>query len=112
MSSLLGSGARCFRRPVVRSRLRRRTPDRFGGGRHPYACNGCHSIAGSGGRVGPALDKVGARLRPAYLYAFLKDPKGIIPGTPMKDFDLWDEEARSLTAYLSTLKRERDPASE
>jgi cytochrome c2 len=69
-----------------------------------YACTGCHTIGGSGNRVGPALDDIGSRLRPAYLYAFLMDPKGIIPGTPMKDFGLWHEEARSLTAYLTTLR--------
>jgi mono/diheme cytochrome c family protein len=69
-----------------------------------YACRGCHSIGGVGTEFGPALDGVGSRLRPAYMYAFLKSPKSVIPGTPMKDFHLWDEEARSIAAYLSTLQ--------
>jgi mono/diheme cytochrome c family protein len=72
-----------------------------------YACRGCHVIGGSGEALGPDLDAVGDRLRPAYIYTFLMDPHGIIPGTPMKDFHLWEAEARSLTAYLSTLRAER-----
>jgi len=71
-----------------------------------YACSGCHSIGGIGGRLGPALDDVGSRLRPAYVYAFLRSPREIIPGTPMKDFDLWEDEARELTAFLGTLRSE------
>lgn len=72
-----------------------------------YACKGCHSIGGVGTEFGPTLDGVGSRLRPAYMYAFLKRPKTVIPGTPMKDLHLWDEEARSIAAYLSTLHRGR-----
>jgi cytochrome c2 len=66
-----------------------------------YTCRGCHVLGGDGNRVGPTLDGVGARLQPAYIYAFLKDPQAIVPGTAMKDFDLWDEEARALTAYFT-----------
>jgi uncharacterized membrane protein len=72
-----------------------------------YACRGCHWLGGSGNHLGPALDQTGDRLRPSYLFAFLRDPKGIIPGTPMKDFHLWDEEALDLTAYLSSLSSAR-----
>jgi uncharacterized membrane protein/cytochrome c2 len=74
-----------------------------------YACKGCHSIGGTGNAQGPVLDGVGERLRPEYVYAFLMDPDGIIPQTTMKDFALWREEARALTAYLMTLKRDGTP---
>ena len=66
-----------------------------------YTCRGCHVLGGDGNRAGPTLDGVGERLQPAYIYAFLSDPQAIVPGTAMKDFDLWDEEARALTAYLT-----------
>jgi nitric oxide reductase subunit C len=68
-----------------------------------YACRGCHVIGGAGGTVGPSLDATGARLRPAYLLAFLKAPKEIVPGTSMNDFHLWDEEAEAIALYLSSL---------
>jgi cytochrome c2/uncharacterized membrane protein len=69
-----------------------------------YACTGCHRVDGKGRELGPPLDGVGNRLQDAYLYAFLKDPGGLVPGTPMKKLHLWDEEARELTAYLTTLR--------
>jgi cytochrome c2/uncharacterized membrane protein len=68
-----------------------------------YSCRGCHIVEGTGRRFGPELDGVGDRLRPAYIVAFLRDPKGVVPGTSMKDFGLWDDEMRSLTAYLMSL---------
>jgi cytochrome c2/uncharacterized membrane protein len=68
-----------------------------------YSCRGCHRLGGTGGLFGPMLDGVGSRLTPSYMYSFLKDPRGVVPGTTMKDFDLWDEEARQLVAYLAGL---------
>lgn len=69
-----------------------------------YACYGCHKIAGDGGEVGPDLSGVGSRLRPAYLAAFLRNPQAFIPGSPMKNFDLWEEEVQALVAYLMSHK--------
>ena len=71
---------------------------------HEYACYGCHKITGYGGEMGPDLTKVGSRLRPEYLVAFLKDPQAFIPGSPMKNFDLWEEEVQALVVYLMSLK--------
>lgn len=70
-----------------------------------YQCMGCHELGGEGRRIGPALDDVGARRRPEYVRALLLDPQLVIPGTSMKNFDLWYEEADALTAFLGTLKR-------
>jgi cytochrome c2 len=69
-----------------------------------YACYGCHKIAGEGGEVGPDLSGVGSRLRPEYLAAFLRNPQAFIPGSSMKNFDLWEEEVLALVAYLISLK--------
>lgn len=69
-----------------------------------YACYGCHKIAGNGGDVGPDLSGVGNRLRPEYLAAFLQNPQALIPGTPMKISELWEEEVQALVAYLMALK--------
>jgi len=76
-----------------------------------YACKGCHVIGGTGNAHGPALDGAGDRLRPAYIYALLMDPKGVVPRTPMTDFDLWSEEARALTAYLTSLHGQSESGS-
>ena len=68
-----------------------------------YGCLGCHQLGGTGARLGPALDGAGDRLLAPYVYALLRDPQAVIPGTPMKDFRLWDEENRALTAYMMSL---------
>jgi cytochrome c2 len=77
-----------------------------------YQCRGCHELAGSGRQVGPALDGVAGRRRPEYVYALLRDPQKVVPGTPMEDKDLWEEEAQALTAYLMTLGAPSAPVDE
>ncbi|MBN4056694.1 cytochrome c [bacterium AH-315-J21] len=69
-----------------------------------YQCLGCHSLQGEGNKIGPDLTKAGDRLKPAYIFQWVKDPQGLIPGTGMKDFELWDDEASSLVRYVETLK--------
>ena len=71
-----------------------------------YQCLGCHELGGEGKRVGPALDDVGERRQAGYLRSLLLDPQHVVPGTAMKDLDLWDEEADGIVAFLLTLKRE------
>jgi mono/diheme cytochrome c family protein len=71
-----------------------------------YACNSCHiaDYKNDKGYVGPALAGVGNRLTPVWTYKWLKDPNGIRPGTIMPNFNLKDDDARDLTAFLMTLK--------
>lgn len=69
-----------------------------------YQCLGCHRLGSEGNRIGPDLTHVGSRVKPEYLDVYLTDPKAIIPGTPMKDFQLWDEERAALVAFLQSLK--------
>lgn len=58
-------------------------------------------------RAGPNLSKVGARVNPAWLKAWLENPKKLRPATKMPSlFDASDagrEEIAAVTAYLSTL---------
>ena len=67
-------------------------------------CRSCHVLDGEGEPVGPRLDGVARRLRPGYVYALVKDPEGVIPGTSMTNFGLDDEEARAITRFLQTLR--------
>jgi cytochrome c2 len=71
-----------------------------------YQCRGCHQLEGTGNRVGPGLNQVGTRRLPSYMFALLMDPQRVIPGTAMEDKHLWKEEARALTAFLSTRRAE------
>ncbi len=69
-----------------------------------YGCNGCHSIGGVGGKVGPSLSRAGFRLRESYIFNWIKNPQSIKPGTKMPNFQLRDQDALAITLYLKTLK--------
>ncbi len=69
-----------------------------------YQCLGCHVFDSNGNRIGPELTHVGTRLRVGYLDVFLKGPEAVIPGTSMKNFELWDEERAALVAFLQAQK--------
>ena len=67
-------------------------------------CIACHSVGGSGGGVGPALDGVGNRLTPAELDRWLADPPAVKPGTAMPKLDMSDATRSELVQWLSSLK--------
>lgn len=46
-------------------------------------CRGCHVVGGTGGRVGPSLDDVGARRSSSYIRAMIEDPQHTVPGAAM-----------------------------
>lgn len=74
-----------------------------------YGCNGCHSIGGEGGKVGPALDRAGFRLNDTWIYRWVKNPQAMKPETRMPALGLSDEDAKAVVMYLGTL---RAPKSE
>ena len=91
--------------PVVAER--ESTPEQITEGRRLFAnyqCLGCHVLESDGNRIGPDLTRVGARLKAAYLDVFLQEPEAVIPGTSMKNFELWDEERAALVAFLQSRK--------
>ncbi len=67
-----------------------------------YMCLGCHRLGGEGTQVGPDLEGSGKKYSLEYLRAFLESPDALVPGNPMKELQLWPEEAHALAAYLST----------
>jgi cytochrome c1 len=71
-----------------------------------YACQSCHTAdtKTDKGYIGPTLTKVGSRLTPAWIYAWLKNPQALRPGTIEPNQNLSDEDARALTAFLVALK--------
>jgi cbb3-type cytochrome oxidase cytochrome c subunit len=56
------------------------------------------------GYIGPTLTQVGSRLTPAWVYAWLKNPQALRPGTTEPNQNLSDDDARALTAFLMSLK--------
>jgi cytochrome c1 len=76
-----------------------------------YGCVGCHEIPGvrgPGGRVGPSLEHVGARVyiggmatnTPQTLIQWIADPKSINPKSAMPVTGISDKQARDVAAYL------------
>ncbi len=77
-----------------------------------YGCNGCHSIGGEGGKVGPALDRAGFRLNGTWVYRWLKNPQAMKPETRMPALGLSDADAKAVAHYLNTLRAPKeDPAA-
>lgn len=71
-----------------------------------YACQSCHiaDTKTDKGYIGPTLTQVGSRLTSAWIYAWLRNPQSLRPGTSEPNQNLSDDEARALTAFLMTLK--------
>jgi mono/diheme cytochrome c family protein len=71
-----------------------------------YACQSCHIVdtKTDKGYIGPTLTQVGSRLTAAWVYAWLKNPQALRPGTAEPNQNPSDEDARALTAFLMTLK--------
>lgn len=67
-------------------------------------CVACHSLQGSGGAVGPALDGIGSRRDADFLTRWLKDPAGVKSDSKMPKLPLTDEQIQELVAYLSKIK--------
>jgi len=75
------------------------TPDYFG-----TVCIACHSVAGTGGTVGPVLDGVGLRMTRAELDRWLADPQAVKPGTAMPNLALPDSTRNELVTWLVSLR--------
>src|SRR5262249_34861408 len=56
-------------------------------GKKPFSnkvgCNGCHRLAGEGGKVGPALGRAGFRLNGTWILRWVKNPQAMKPETRM-----------------------------
>ena len=69
-----------------------------------HGCRGCHQLDLKGGFVGPALDKVGSRLRAGWIFHWLKNPQAFNPESIEPDNLLANDEAEALTAFLMSRK--------
>jgi cytochrome c551/c552 len=69
-----------------------------------YGCQACHQINSTGGYVGPPLDKIRARLKPGWVFHWLKNPQAYKPESVEPNNNMPDDDADALTAFLMTLK--------
>lgn len=69
-----------------------------------YACQSCHIVdtKTDKGYIGPALTQVGSRLNAAWIFNWLKNPQALRPGAIEPNFNMSDDDARALTAFLMT----------
>jgi mono/diheme cytochrome c family protein len=63
-------------------------------------CIGCHKLHGSGGIIGPELDKVGASRSPEWLIQHFKNPASVTPGSAMPPIKASDADLQALTLYV------------
>jgi cbb3-type cytochrome oxidase cytochrome c subunit len=78
-------------------------------------CSTCHSLsvtrAGTtsliGGDIGPELTKVGSKVNPDWLIAWLRDPQSYLPNSKMPRYQWSDADLYSVTQYIT--KRLTDP---
>ncbi len=68
-------------------------------------CMNCHSLKGTGGTFGPALDTVGKKLSQEQIARQVRDPKGVNPKSMMPpQKELSDRELEEVAKFLSNLK--------
>ncbi|MFQ5685131.1 MAG: c-type cytochrome [Candidatus Scalindua sp.] len=68
-------------------------------------CVSCHIMGEGGGYVGPQLNNVGNRLKSGWIFKWLLNPQLYKPDTIEPNHGFSEDEARALTAYLSSMKQ-------
>lgn len=66
-------------------------------------CFACHQVDGEGGNAGPALDRIAEKTNADWIWNWIREPKNWSEHARMPSLRLSDQEARDLTAYLSSL---------
>ena len=66
-------------------------------------CRACHILGSSGGYYGPPLTDTGKRLKPGWVFTWLKGPQRWRADVRCPNYGLTDTDALRLTAYLETL---------
>ena len=73
-------------------------------------CSTCHSLAVTrggetklvGGDIGPELTKVGSKVKPDWLAAWLRDPQAYLPHSKMPRYGWTEEDLYQVTQYIQT----------
>ena len=70
-------------------------------------CLGCHIINKKGNGFAPDLSGIGNKVKPEWLFQFLKKPKNYDPKTIIPDLAIQENEIESIAAYLMSLKKDK-----
>lgn len=68
-----------------------------------FGCQGCHTVKGEGGSMGPNLDQVYNRKGAAFIFNKLQNPSFNNPATTMPNSSLSDVDIKSLVQYLESI---------
>jgi len=73
-----------------------------------YGCNSCHILdpKNDKGYIGPTLTAVGLRLNAAWIFHWLKNAQALRPGSLELNWNMNDDDARAITAFLMQQKTE------
>ena len=79
-------------------------------------CSTCHSLPSPaperrsliGGDIGPELTKVGSKVNPDWLVAWLRDPQGYLPHSKMPRYQWSDEDLYKVTQYITQALTDSD----
>ncbi|MBU2445998.1 MAG: c-type cytochrome [Bacteroidetes bacterium] len=65
-------------------------------------CLGCHNVEGyvKVPNIGPPLNRIAVKVRPAWLMRWILNPKSYLPQTKMPNFRFTENEANAVRAYL------------
>ncbi len=76
-----------------------------------HSCSACHRLSGVGAKIGPELTREGEKVKPAWLFEFLKQPVRLRwwQKARMPNFHLSDKDATILTEYLMALSNQPEP---
>lgn len=78
-----------------------------------YGCIACHKTGEEGGIVGPDLRQAAKRLRPEWMFSWIKNPQSIRHDSPMPNLGVPDDNIRSMIVYIMSLGGTKTlPASE
>ena len=71
-----------------------------------YACQSCHIVDPDKdkGYIGPTLTQVGVRLSAAWIFHWLKNAQSLRPGALEPVWNMSDQDARAITAFLMAQK--------
>ncbi len=79
-----------------------------------YACNSCHIVDPDNdkGYIGPTLTQAGTRLNAPWIFHWLKNAQALRPGSLELNWNMNDEDAWAITAFLMQQKNTRKPGGE